>query len=461
MRLLSSFWERLRSARATARRQESLREFVYLDDVSVQSLLASRRGGIATEFTTSQRTSLNSEVSGSAGIGIGATSGRAESRVGVVDAQTSQVVSKAVIQTSFKELYEIERGALTLGRPGAGKAPRCSSSSGLLGLLDSKKSGAWLVDAATLRRGALVELEIELEADPIFHMATVVSTFRDLFEDNEQLFGSDLMAQVPQMKSIASVLDALLSGLVPVRGRLVDYEAASVSGREVLIHRRVLDQGAREQVECLRPVYLVGVAERDLFWRDIRRVLFSGARYTSFCRVAREGLVAQWHPVKVANVLGGIVPDFDQLIVDFSHMAREAVLGAGDSRTFSPREVEREKEVVEAYAKLLAEHHGAELTPTMAERIAESVGGEREWLRSVDQRRSVMGKVTEVVEEALGVQQSIDPGERYRLRIAALAEVGLVGAFATEVADGRARPRSVSGASEEVYLETEIVGLYW
>lgn len=434
---------------------------MYLDDVSVQSLLASRRHGIATEFTTSQRTSLNSEVSGSAGIGIGATSGRVESRVGAAETQTSQVVSKAVIQTSFKELYEIERGALALGRPGPRNAPRCSSSDDLLGLLESKKHGAWIVDAATLSRGVLIELEIELEADPIFHMATVVSTFRDLLEDNEQLFGSDLMAQVPQMRSIASVLDALLSGLVPVRGRIVDYEAASISGRDVLIHRRVLDQGAREQVECRRPVYLVGVAERDLFWRDIRRVLFSGARYTSFCRVAREGLVAQWHPVKVANVLGGLVPDFDQLIVDFSQMAREAVLGSGDFGRLAPKEAELEQGVVASYARLLAEHHGGELTPEMAEGIVESVGSERDWLRSVDQRRSVMEQVTEVVEVALGVQQGVDPSARYRLRMAALAEVGLAGAFAAAVDDRGARPRSVSAATDEVYLETEIVGIYW
>ena len=50
---------------------EPLREFVYLDEVSVYSLLASRKSGVATQFTDSQTASLNSELGGSLKIGFG------------------------------------------------------------------------------------------------------------------------------------------------------------------------------------------------------------------------------------------------------------------------------------------------------------------------------------------------------------------------------------------------------
>ena len=54
--------------------------------------------------------------------------------------------------------------------------------------------------------------------------------------------------------------------------------------------------------------FVVGVTQRDLFWKDIRQVLFSGARYTVFCRLGMSGLADKWHPVKVADVLAGIAP---------------------------------------------------------------------------------------------------------------------------------------------------------
>lgn len=34
------------------------------------------------------------------------------------------------------------------------------------------------------------------------------------------------------------------------------------------------------------PIFVVGVTERDQYWKDIRRVLFSKSRYTVFARLA-------------------------------------------------------------------------------------------------------------------------------------------------------------------------------
>ena len=62
------------------------------------------------------------------------------------------------------------------------------------------------------------------------------------------------------------------------------------------------------------PAFLVGVAQSDLFWKDIRRVLFSQARYTVFCRLATSGLTDRWGPVKMADVFSGITSDFDEMI---------------------------------------------------------------------------------------------------------------------------------------------------
>ena len=132
-------------------------------------------------------------------------------------------------------------------------------------------------------------------------------------EDNEHLFGNEISAQLPQMRSMAQLLESLLVGLIPIRGRLVDYKSARIGGRDVLVHRLLLEQMPSATRPKTYPAFVVGVAQHDLFWKDIRRVLFSQAQYTVFCRLAISGLVEKWHPVKVADVLAGIVPQFDEL----------------------------------------------------------------------------------------------------------------------------------------------------
>ena len=66
-RIWTWFRNRTRTRSASS---ETLREFVYLDEVSVYSLLASREHGIATQFTERQTAALNSEVGSSFNIGF-------------------------------------------------------------------------------------------------------------------------------------------------------------------------------------------------------------------------------------------------------------------------------------------------------------------------------------------------------------------------------------------------------
>ena len=285
-----------------------LREFVYLDEVSVYSILASRKGAIATEFTESQTASLNSDIGGAVSVGLGGTKAKVDSKIQAGHVQGSQVLRKAIIQTSFKELYDIERASLALSPPSDDSTPTVRTVADIGEKFDHLAKGSWLVDPKSISRGELLEVEVELEADPIFRMASVITTLRELMEDNEEIFGHAVSAQLPQMRAIAQLLDGLLVGLVPIRGRLADYTSVSLCGQDVLIHNSILHQISPEARPETQTAYVVGVAERDLFSKDIRRVLFSNAKYTVFCRLATEGLADRWHPVKVADVLAGIVP---------------------------------------------------------------------------------------------------------------------------------------------------------
>ena len=162
-------------------------------------------------------------------------------------------------------------------------------------------------------------------------MLSVIATIQDLVENKELLFGNEVTVQLPQMRSVAQLLEGLLFGLVPIRARLVNYRAASVNGREVLIHLSVLDQLPLQQNIETNTAFVVGVAQQDLFWKDIRQVLFSQAKYTTFCRLATSGMANRWNPVKAADVLAGIIPRFDEMMRDFSEQISAAMKQAPEA----------------------------------------------------------------------------------------------------------------------------------
>ena len=450
---------RLKPQKAPENLTGLLREFVYLDEVSVYSILASRKGAIATEFTESQTASLNSDVGGSVGVGFGGTKATFNSKVQAGHVQGSQVLRKAIIQTSFKELYGIEQASLALSPPDAHSIPTVKGVSNIEESLDSLAKDNWLVDPRAIRRGELLELVVELEADPIFRMASVITTLRELMEDNEEIFGHAITTQLPQMRSMAQVLEGLLVGLVPIRGRLVDYVSASIGGRDVLIHRSLLDQIDPATWPETHTAFVVGVAQRDLFWKDIRRVLFSKARYTVFCRLATEGVAETWHPVKVADVLAGIVPQFDEMIREFSEEARRAMT-AGYTAPPSPAVQHglSDSQVLEKYVALLVAHHSQTLTPAVIDSLIREISPAKEWLNSVDSRRPIFAEVTRRVDAALGVETSNEV--TYELRVAAVGKVEPEGRLAPQTPGGSRQDQSPSFGPER-FLDTEIVAIYW
>ena len=461
MKISSRLWawlRRLKPQRVPKGHAGFLREFVYLDEVSVYSILASRKGAIATEFTESQTVSLNNEVVTSVGVGLGATKATADTKLQSGQVQNTQVLRKAIIQTSFKELYDIERAELALSPPAVDSMPSVKNIDDIE-KLDPSVRGSWLVDPSEIPRGKLLEVEVELEADHIFRIASVVATLREFIEDNEQLFGHEIVAQLAQMRSIAQLLDSLLIGLVPIRGRLVDYLSANISGRNVLIHRSLLDQLCPDiQVET-HTAFVVGVAQHDLFWKDIRRVLFSKARYTVFCRLATEGLADRWQPVKVAGVLAGIVPQFDEVINEFGEWAHRAMTTASPgSPDVTGQPLHDHRKVIEQYAELLAERHCQTLAPSFIDRLIQDISPERDWPSSVDSRLQIFKEVTCRVDEDLGV---ITSGElAYELRDAVLGPASLQGTLAPQSPSGFGSNKNLSPCPER-FLDTEIVAIYW
>ena len=456
---LRAWRHRRRHAREARKQPGTRREFVYLDEVSVYSLLASRKGAIPTEFTESQTTSLNSEVGGSMGGGFGVAKAEVGSRIKSAQSRTSQVLRKAIVQTSFKELHDLERPRLGLvgARDNSG-TPNVRSLSDLERDLELHLSTGHVIAPQTLGRGDLIEVEVVLEADPIFRVNAIITTIREVLEENLQLFSVENVGQLAEIRPIGRLLESLLADLVPIRGTLVDFRVAEIGGREYLVHRDVFAQFDEPGDAALCDVVVVGVAERDLFWKDIRRVLFSDSRFTVFCRLGGEGLQDRWRPIKLMDVLHDIHPVFGEQIGELGETALHAMEIAVDaSQQPHSRSGEGEDALLRRYVTMLAESHGQVPDPAEVADLVAAVEQPTGWTETVDGRRPVLAEATRRVDSALGVATTSE--RACHVRAAAALDAGL-GHPGSDGSQAPIPPSTRVGAVVR-FLDAEIIAIYW
>jgi hypothetical protein len=457
---LRVWYRRWRRKRAARQRRGALREFAYLDEVSVYSLYASRIGPIAAEFTETQTASLQSEIGGSLSAGGGLAQGQVASNLGFRQQYGSQVLRKAVIQTTFKELYDLEVTSLVISPMPQEQEPPKHSGLGDLLRSDQRSSGdGWVLDSSVLIRGQLAEVEVQLEAEPLYRVAEVVAVFLEMVEENADIFPSQVQEQLSEARAISRILKTLMVGLVPVRGLVTDYEVIDYDGHEKIVHKRALDE-----VEELglaigrRPLYIVGVAEQALFWKDIRRVLFADARFRLLCRVARDGLQESWTPVKLAHVLESVVPGVSkQLDIEGTSLLASMARRARQPHERVGHRQELMEEALVTYAHLLANHCDQQISADLLARVESLVRKHGASMGSVEERRKAFRAIRELLSREVGIPH--DPLVRAKLREAALQEAGLdLSGQPTEVAATMDLP---SVSSEARFLDSEIVAIYW
>ena len=461
---LRSWWKNTtdRFRKPTVPTLGPLREFVYLDEVSVYSMLASRKGGIATEFTESETDLRHNESANEVSFGVPGTGVR--SRLKSQDSHThgSQIVRRAVIQTSFKELYEMEAAKFAFRLCKRDQIPKVRT---VKNLTNSKSlfSDGWLLDPDKISRGDLLQVQVELGTEPFLRMATAITTFCDLAEKNSVIFDRSNGIQLVEGRAIAQLLESLLADLIPIRGRLVEYDSITIHGRDILVHRLLLDQLPNDTPSI--PVFVVGVAQQDQFWKDIRQILFSEAQYTVFGRIEKSGLTDSWNPVKALDVFAGIIPDLDDQLQKFNEAARSGMIASGDETSIyrernnnHEQDENRDLQIVGSYINALAQYHNIEYTQSEFEMWTRGINFGEEWFDSVDGRREVFADVTRSLEKIWCVST---PGNvMYDLRLAALKQISL------DSPDPKNSSREDSGdvkedLETEKFLEIEIVGIYW
>ncbi|WP_406076163.1 hypothetical protein [Streptomyces virginiae] len=443
--------------RRGARNIKRLREFIYLDEVSVTSLLASILGAIPSEITEKLTNSTRSERS--IGVNMGARDATFKPNAGIKRETTRtndyQVLRKASIQATFRDLYSNVEPSLILRAD-----PLPENISKLKRRIRTSQTRPlavppWIVPSADLRRGGLLELEVELRADAIFRISTIIASVESILSQSPALAAEMGTHQLQTASEINGFLRELMSGLIPIKCRAVDYDATTVAGSDFLIQKEIFPHLPEVYEQERKPLYLVGVLEEALFWKDIRRVLFSSSPVRVLCRVGRHGIQDSWSPIKLYEVLREVAPEMQSAMEAMGPSALRAMAGGVDS-THNPDQLRRL--ALLEYGRLLAESQGVPLSDECRAQIELIASTRASEMGSVEGNRSVFGEVTSHFSTALACQ--IPREDQARMRGEALTQSGLMLDGSLSIRPDRADGR-LEEPQDEKFLDVEIVAIYW
>lgn len=454
-------WRRRR--KAAKNRDAPLREFIYLDEVSVYSLNASRLGAIAAEFTDTETTSLQSGSELSLSGNVGAAKADAKASGSSTRTQESQVVRRSIVQTTFRELYEHEKDRLaTRAVPDDVKIPQIDTLDELIEAEEVLKTDGLIVDPKRLARGALLEMEVELDTESVFQFSTLLQTLVEIIQENTDLFGID-EEEFEKGMAYGRIIERLLAGLVPIRGLAVDYVRIKPGQRELIAHRRLSERLlagglAGDQRLETSPLYVVGVTEEALYWKDIRRVLFSGTRFRVLCRMAQDGVQNSWTPIKLRDVLAKMAPELAKPI---DALAFGDFFGKDDSGGKETNDGRRQalRGALNSYAASLTTAYGRELNPDDLLSLQGLVECHQDSFRTTSAMKAGFDAIAQCLADSLGIELHASAEKERRLK--ALAEAGLSLTGELEPSTEPSGDASLRPTREEYVLDSEFIAIYW
>lgn len=451
---LNDWWRRFRDRRRAKRAKKvadttrPLREFVYLDEVSLTSLLVSQRDTIPEHVTSGRSVSEQTEISAKAS--VDAVAAKAESATRYQTANSSSVESsrKAVVQTLFNELRDDAKLPIALRDDVDGPVSIPADSA-------TEDSGHRGWRGEDLLRGQLIELEVVLEVDPVFKLGTMVSEFSAMAAEYPQMAGAAGLAMLDEIEPVKKVLDRLLVGLIPIRATACNFVVATVDEDEYVVRSST----ARELGVPVRPLEIVGVTEHIGYWKDIRRVLFSSGQFKLLCRVARPGLHKTWTPVKVAHLFGDVAPNLVEQIDTLSKAGTAGLDGLATGQSHLAL-----VQALAAYADQIASMTKQDLRPSAAVELIEiAVRASDEASPSV--QRQAFAAVRELIvagnpDNAPTPEQDLD-ARRIARQLAGLPV--LPGGSVVATADSTPEHLADAPADTEVakLIDVEVVAIYW
>lgn len=430
---------------------EPLREFVYLDEVSLASLLASQKGEITENITSQSGDETVAEAGGKVSSNAPLMpSGEINSRFQTTNSSSLQTVRKANAQSLFRELHKLDYLRKI-------KPVEVSDVATSIDDLKSSKFDAVFHRETSLERGDLVEFKVRLSASWIFQMSTMVAEFSEMFDESPTLFMDHVkFSDLYQAKNANKIISKLLAGLIPVDGVVSDYVVVLDGVERLIVHR---DSVAGLSVTT-HPLRIVGVTEHLAYWKDIRRVLFADNEFTMLCRLSKSGIQDDWNPIKVADIFKEFAPDLAQQIETSS---KAAMIQSAEGRSD-----ERIEPIASQMALALARYkdnllsgmeHG--VTDSELSELDRSIASLALEDASAEGQRAAFAEVKALIE--ISTHKQIDTAVDLAARETVRTNLGLP-LFPTKKAEDNRSPEIESTVTEERdhnLLDVEVVAIYW
>ena len=429
-----------------ARAVPPLREFVYLDEISLQSLLASQIGELKSEVTEMLSRADEAEITSSLSARTVAVNAELASRFQTTNSRGTQTSRKAVAQSLFKNFLELKDLDVALQPVHVNAMP-----SSLEELLDP--DGHFAVSTDELTRGRLIEIDVELAADPIFRFSTTMAEYADLAKDYPDMAAGAGVADIlEQSGPINKLLQRMLVGMIPLKSKALDLVLINHAGTDYLVHREAVESLGLES----RHVSVVGVTEERAYWQDMRRVLFSGSKFTMLCRISRDGISDKWRPVKLVNVFAEVAPDLPDALEAASRISYTSpVIQPEGQQTIAFRTAAAH------FVEKACQEWGFRPSGKFSSRLSALVDDLAPTNGTPSGQRIAFKRLAEFLKTESG--KDFTPQEWLGLRRSSRAEAGLEllppgGGGGTSEQAAPTRPESVD---QEFLIDTEVIAIYW
>ena len=425
---------------------DGLREFIYLDETRVVSLLAAIQGAIPETVTDSAgrtRTRGLSLKSGLAGVAD------AEASLGSSSSSGTETLRRAVAQSTFRELWRRDTGVLLhdpisfsadLGQPIRDAA---ELSSRIEALVASRAA----TPVSDLTRGSVIEVGWEVRPDEAHQTLIAARAMFDLVSGRESLFGlqsSDLATYGP----IFEVLAEFSVGLMPIRGLCTTHQLYEVEGEVYLVNGTALDPAGSLLSEA-HDLEMVAFTEADSYWRDPRSTLMAGFGCKAYLRLSHESFLDEpWNPFKLADVLGALGPNMrGEAIQALEFLRQPDAASAPPTNPIDPMTVIRE------FAALVGHEVGADIENAAVGAVLESAAGEMAAATTIPEERLAFERVVEVLDPDGTVDREVIRQLRARA-----TNNGSPEATTTSAETTRTAPEPTARTPQ---LEVSVIALYW
>lgn len=425
------------------KRQEGvpLREFVYLDEVSVYSLFASRVGALATEYSEAKSRTLQMDASLTSG--INEKTHKNEAKIGSMFNQgyNTQILRKSTIQSTYKEFYDLERDTLILRNNYEDTNGKYKSIDKLI--KDDSQHNTNFKSTKNLNRGDLVEFEVELSPEYIFKVNTVLNILVE-FKDN-------VLELIPkEVMDINDILNQLLSGLVPIKCKVLNYKLLVNGGNQYLIHESLVENLLDIDIEDTSEFNIVGVIDKNLVWKDLRQILYDNNRYSLLCRIEKPIISKSWTSLKNMAAFRDIIPEVSQIIdSNDENIFNQSFMQSKKSDTKN-NESEYFQRVLFNYGILLLENKDVELNIHIIRVLQDLAIRNQENYEGYDKRKFAFEEILAFIKQSY---PEIDHSSEELIQLREKAKKQLI--------ISHIQNKDTLESEDELFLESEIIAIYW